>query len=160
MFSEVRQVQDHCVDQVGEFLFLCSQIIPNVCEMTVFKVCAFDQLGQYICYIAAGDLRESFLNQKLRDSFFLLMENDRIELEPINSLINRIIQLLKLLFGKGKIISDHFLQVRLSWLISVHVFVDDMTYVLDRMHIVNSFVLLMMLNASFGLADCACTCTS
>lgn len=83
------------------------------------------------------------------------MQNDSIELEPIDSFINCIVQFLKLLFCQHEIISYHLFQVGLSGLICVHVFADDMPYIIDGVDIVDSLVLLMVLYATFCLTNCA-----
>lgn len=86
------------------------------------------------------------------------MENDSIELEFIDRLVDCVIQLFELLFCEHEIISNHFLEIGLSRLVSVDVFVDYVPDVLNGMHIVDSLVLLVVLYASFHLANCTGAC--
>jgi hypothetical protein len=84
------------------------------------------------------------------------MQNHSIELEPIDRFINCVVQFFELLFGQNKIVSDHFFEIGFAGLICVDVFVDNMSYVFDRVNVMDSLVFLMVFDAAFRFADCAC----
>ena len=87
------------------------------------------------------------------------MQNNSVELESIDGFINCVVQFLELLFGQHEIVSDHFFEVGFAGLIGVDVFVDNMSYVFDCVHVMDSLVFLMVLDAAFCFADCACAGT-
>jgi hypothetical protein len=87
------------------------------------------------------------------------MEDYWVEFKIVNGFVNLIEKCLHLFFGKIEIVMYHFLQISSFWLVAIDILIDHIPDVIYCMYIMNSLVLSMVLDATFGLADCAGTGT-
>ena len=97
VLSEVGQIQDDLIEQLGDLLLLVLEVVAQVPEVPILVISTLYQLRQYDRDVRTSQLVVLLVDEFLHHHLLVGTEDDVVELEQVDGLIDLVVQFLQFL---------------------------------------------------------------